>query len=45
MENDPYWILDTTCWGANGKWMSLEPLPMCSSRSTFTCHFKRLSYF
>jgi hypothetical protein len=19
MENDPYWILDITCWGANGK--------------------------
>jgi hypothetical protein len=44
MENDPYRRSDTTRWGVNGKRVSLAPLPMCSSRSAFTCHFKRLSY-
>ncbi len=44
MENYPYWKLNTTRWGVNGKQVSLAPLPMCSSRSTFTYHFKILSY-
>ncbi len=44
MENDPYRRINITCWGVNGKRIPLAPLPMCFSRSTFICHFKRLSY-